>query len=55
MKILKVSEETPDFEQFRRDNRFKVNHLLNRILWFCILAGPAIALGILGVVVRQTS
>ena len=48
-------EEALDFEHFQRDNRYKVNHSLNRILWVCILAGPAIALGILGGVFKQTS
>ncbi len=50
-----LTEETMDFEEFQRLNRFKVNHTLNRILWFCILAGPAIALGIVGGVFKQTS
>ena len=49
------SETTTEFESFQRDNRYKVNRSLNRILWFCILAGPAIALGVLGGVFRQTS
>ena len=48
-------ENTMDYESFLRDNRRKVNRSLNRILWFCILAGPAIALGILGGVFKQTS
>ncbi len=46
---------TTNFEQFRRENRYKVNHTLNMILWFCILAGPAISFGILGGVFKQTS
>ena len=48
-------EETLDFEHFQRDNRYRVNHSLNRMLWFCILAGPAIALGVAGGVFKQTS
>ena len=47
--------EGMNFDEFRRSNRKKVNHSLNMILWICILAGPAIALGILGGVFRQTS
>ncbi len=50
-----LTEEAMDFEQFQRNNRYKVNHTLNRILWFCILAGPAMALGILGGVFKQTT
>lgn len=48
-------ETTMDFESFRRDNRRKVNRTLNQTLWFCILTGPAIALGIMCGVFRQTS
>ncbi len=44
-----------DYERFHRDNRCRVNRSLNRVLWICILAGPAIALGILGGVFKQTS
>jgi diguanylate cyclase (GGDEF)-like protein len=50
-----LTGEAMDFEQFQRNNRFKVNHALNHVLWFCILAGPAIALGVLGGVFKQTS
>lgn len=49
------AEETREFTQFKRMNRERVNRLLNTVLWVCILAGPAIALGILGGVFRQTS
>ena len=49
------SETTMDFESFRRDNRRKVNRSLNQTLWFCILTGPAIALGILCGIFQQTS
>ena len=48
-------ETSIDFEHFQRDNRYKVNHSLNKVLWFCILTGPAIALGILGGVFKQTT
>ncbi len=54
MDAQKIEERT-DFESFRRSNRYRVNHSLNTILWFCILAGPAIALGVAGGVFRQTS
>lgn len=49
------SSHTMDFEQFQRDNRYIVNRSLNRILWICILTGPAIALGIMGGVFKRTS
>ncbi len=47
--------EAMDFELFQRENRYKVNHSLNRVLWICILAGPAIALGVMGGVFKQTT
>ena len=50
-----VFEGTTDFEGFLRDNRYKVNASLNKILWICILVGPAIALGILGGVFKNTT
>ena len=49
------SQETMDYEAFLRHNRNRVNYSLSRILWFCILAGPAIALGIMGGVFKRTS
>ena len=55
MRETKNVEETMDFELFQRENRYKVNHSLNRILWICILVGPAIALGVLGGVFKQTT
>ena len=55
MTDLNRTEESLDFESFQRDNRYKVNRSLSRVLWFCILAGPAIALGILSGVFKQTS
>lgn len=55
MPKLPNGAETPDYESFQRDNRYKVNHSLNKILWFCILAGPAIALGVMGGVFKQTT
>ena len=48
-------EEVMDYDLFTRINRKKVNRSLNRVLWLCILVGPAIALGILGGVFKQTS
>ena len=35
-----------NYEEFLRENRIHVNTHLNRILWVCIFAGPAIAIGI---------
>ncbi|MBO4331083.1 MAG: GGDEF domain-containing protein [Oscillospiraceae bacterium] len=55
MPELPNGAETRDYESFQRDNRYRVNHSLNKILWFCILAGPAIALGIMGGAFKQTS
>ena len=37
----KVSSE---YEEFLKANRIKVNKYMNKVLWFFILAGPAIAL-----------
>ena len=37
----KISAE---YEEFLKSNRIKVNKYMNRVLWFFILAGPAIAL-----------
>ena len=47
--------KTEEFELFKRDNRIRVNKLLNKCLWICVVAGPAIALGILGGVFNRTS
>ena len=44
-----------DFNQFLRNNRNRVGKSLNVILWFVILVGPAIAIGIKTGVFRQTS
>ncbi|WP_029319122.1 sensor domain-containing diguanylate cyclase [Butyrivibrio sp. AE3004] len=35
-----------DYPSFIRENRVMVNRYLNTVLWFCILTGPAIAVGI---------
>ena len=40
------TENTKSFSDFLNDTRKKANRLLNRLLWFCVLAGPAIALEI---------
>lgn len=55
MPELPNGAENLDYESFQRENRYRVNHSLNKILWFCILAGPAIALGITGGVFKQTT
>lgn len=47
--------QVTDFEQFRRNNRKRVNQSLNKVLWICILAGPAIAIGVACGVFRRTS
>ena len=38
------NKETAEYEEFLKANRIKVNKYMNRVLWFFILAGPAIAL-----------
>ena len=48
-------DDKMDFEGFLRENRYKVNYSLNRILGICVLAGPAIALGIMGGVFNRTT
>lgn len=35
-----------DYQSFMTNNRIRVNHYLNRILWLFTLAGPAIAVGV---------
>ncbi len=35
-----------DYQSFIINNRIKVNHYLNKVLWFFVIAGPAIALGV---------
>ncbi len=34
------------YEEFINDNRARVNRFLNIVLWVCVLAGPAVAVGI---------
>ncbi len=41
-----IESDFSDYESFAKVNREKVNKYLNAILWYCILTGPAIALGI---------
>ncbi len=53
-KIVLDSDIT-DYESFSVENRKKINKYLNSILWFCVLTGPAIAIGIkLGVFTAVT-
>ena len=35
-----------EYDDFLHENRIKVNRYMNRVLWFFVLTGPAIALGI---------
>ena len=37
-----------EYNDFLTDNRKKVNGYLNKVLWFFVLTGPAIAFGIMG-------
>ena len=52
---LPAAKTSMNFEEFLHNNRYRVNRSLNRILWVCILSGPAIALGILGGVFKHIS
>ncbi|MCR5784297.1 MAG: GGDEF domain-containing protein [Eubacterium sp.] len=44
-----------DYEAFIRGNRIKVNQYLNFVMWFCILTGPAIAVGKLNGLYRDVT
>lgn len=37
---------TGDYKSFIGNNRIKINHYLNKVMWFFIITGPALALGI---------
>ncbi len=47
---MNISDENfnTDYEDFLTKNRIKINKYLNRVLWFFVLTGPAIAAGIKG-------
>ncbi len=38
--------EVTDYESFLVNNRATINIYLNKALWFCVLTGPAIAIGV---------
>jgi diguanylate cyclase (GGDEF)-like protein len=42
------TEIITDYDVFLKENRIKVNRYMNRVLWFFLVTGPAIALGIKG-------
>ncbi len=44
-KLFSISDYK-DYDAFAASNRAKVNKYLNTVLWFCVLTGPAIAMGI---------
>ncbi len=44
---------TTEYSDFIHDNRIKVNKYLNKVLWFFVLTGPAIASGIKGGIFRD--
>ena len=44
-----------EYSSFLRENRIKVNGYLNKVLWFFVLTGPAIALGVWGGIFRDIS
>ena len=37
---------THEYDEFIVNNRVKVNRYLNRVLWFFVITGPAIAAGV---------
>lgn len=41
------------YQDFLRDNRIRINEYLNKVLWFFVLTGPAIASGIKGQIFRD--
>ncbi len=41
-----MENNSSECNDFLRDNRIKVNNYLNRVLWFFVLTGPSIALGV---------
>ncbi len=43
---IKNSPHSKEYEEFFEKNRIRVNKYLNIVLWFFILAGPAIAIGL---------
>ena len=47
--------ESLDFENFQRNNLYRVNRSLNRILWLSSLCGPALALGRYGKIFKNVS
>lgn len=49
------SEGIADYQSFLLNNRIRVNGQLNIVLFCCILAGPAIALGIAAGIFTETS
>ena len=48
MKMEADIDTLAEYNEFLRDNRIKVNRYLNKVLWFFVLTGPAIASGIHG-------
>lgn len=38
--------EATDYDEFLKENRKIINRYINTVLWFCVLTGPAIAVGI---------
>ena len=48
--VMNINDENfnTDYEDFLTKNRIKINKYLNRVLWFFVLTGPAIAAGIKG-------
>ena len=48
MKMEADIDTLAEYNEFLRDNRIKVNRYLNKVLWFFVFTGPAIASGIHG-------
>lgn len=49
------ADEIADYEGFLRENRIKINARLNKVLWLCVLTGPAIALGVAAGIFRSVT
>lgn len=49
-----MSETSQGYQEFVVGNRAKINHYLNTVLWIFIITGPAIALGVMTGVFRNT-
>ena len=49
------TEVIDEYERFIKNNKIKVNGYLNKVLWFFVITGPAIATGVFGGVFNDIS